>query len=247
MIILLSPSKTLDLSEQDKIKTFSTPSLLNYSKELISEFKKYSKEDIAKLMKISDKIAELNYNRFQNFKFPLTLDNSKQALLAFKGDVYKDIDVDNYSNNDVNFAQKHVRILSGLYGVLKPLDLIQPYRLEMHLKTKFWKDKVTNYFLKNVDKNEVIINLASQEYFNSVDTNKIPNRIIKIIFKELKGKDYKIIAIYAKRARGTMTNYIIKNKIENIEKLKKFNLDGYKFDDNMSRKNGFIFVRNRNE
>ena len=175
MIILLSPSKTLDLSRDNILEEFTTPELLENTKELVNEFKQYSVNDLSKMMKISDKIAQVNYERFQNFKFPFNLDNSKQALLSFKGDVYKNIDVNNYSKNDISFAQQNIIILSGLYGILKPLDLIQPYRLEMHLKTKYWKEKITTYFIENLKDNEVIINLASKEYSNAIDMNKIPN------------------------------------------------------------------------
>lgn len=245
MIILLSPSKTLDLSRDNILEEFTTPKLLENTKELVNEFKQYSVNDLSKMMKISDKIAQVNYERFQNFKFPFNLDNSKQALLSFKGDVYKNIDVANYSKNDISFAQQNIIILSGLYGILKPLDLIQPYRLEMHLKTKYWKEKITTYFIENLKNNEVIINLASKEYSNAIDINKIPNKVINCVFKEFKDEKYKIIAIYAKIARGTMTNYIIKNKITNIEKIKEFNEDGYKYDEKMSTENEFLFLRKR--
>ncbi len=245
MIILLSPSKTLDLSRDNILEEFTTPKLLENTKELVNEFKQYSVNDLSKMMKISDKIAQVNYERFQNFKFPFNLDNSKQALLSFKGDVYKNIDVANYSKNDISFAQQNIIILSGLYGILKPLDLIQPYRLEMHLKTKYWKEKITTYFIENLKDNEVIINLASKEYSNAIDMNKIPNKVINCVFKEFKDEKYKIIAIYAKIARGTMTNYIIKNKITNIEKIKEFNEDGYKYNEKMSTENEFLFLRKR--
>jgi cytoplasmic iron level regulating protein YaaA (DUF328/UPF0246 family) len=195
------------------------------------------------MMKVSEKIAELNKKRFNSFSFPLTKNNSKQALLMFKGDVYKDIDVENYNKENFKFAQKTVRILSGLYGVLKPLDLIQPYRLEMHLKVKYWKDKVTKYFLDELRTDEVIVNLASEEYFSALDIKEIKNRVVKVSFKERKDDQYKIVAIYAKRARGTMTNYIIKNKIENINDLKKFNLNNYSYNEQLSSENEFIFVR----
>lgn len=243
MIILLSPSKTLDLSRDNIPEEFTIPKLLEHTKELVNEFEKYSVEELSEMMKISDKIAQINYERFQNFKFPFNLNNSKQALLSFKGDVYKNIDVNNYSKDEILFAQQNIIILSGLYGVLRPLDLIQPYRLEMNLKTKYWKEKITTYFIKNLKDSEVIINLASKEYSNAIDMNKIPNRVINCVFKEFKDERYKIIAIYAKIARGTMTNYIIKNRINNPEKLKDFNLDNYKFSKEMSENNEYVFIR----
>ena len=243
MKILISPAKTLDESKQGFCQEDSIPELLSHSKELINEFKQYSVTDLMKMMKVSEKIAKLNHERFQSFSFPFTQDTAKQALLMFKGDVYKDIDVKNYNKDDFKFAQKTVRILSGLYGVLKPLDLIQPYRLEMHLKTKYWLDKVTNYFIKELVNGEVIVNLASEEYFSAIDKSKISNRIVKISFKENKGGQYKIVAIYAKRARGTMTNYIIKNKISKVEDLKKFNLNNYSYNEQLSSENELVFVR----
>jgi len=243
MKILISPAKTLDESKQGFCQEDSIPELLSHSKELINEFKQYSVTDLMKMMKVSEKIAKLNHERFQSFSFPFTQDTAKQALLMFKGDVYKDIDVKNYNKDDFKFAQKTVRILSGLYGVLKPLDLIQPYRLEMHLRTKYWVDKVTNYFIKELGDDEVIINLASEEYFSAIDKNKIKNRIVKISFKEKKDGQYKIIAIYAKRARGTMTNYIIKNKIEDVNDLKKLNLNNYCYNEKISSENELVFTR----
>jgi len=243
MKVLISPAKTLDESKQGYCEEYSMPELLIHSKELINEFKRYSVNDLMKMMKVSEKIAQLNYQRFQSFSFPFTQDTAKQALLMFKGDVYKDIDVKNYNHEDFKFAQKTVRILSGLYGVLKPLDLIQPYRLEMHLRTKYWLDKVTNYFIKELVNGEVIVNLASEEYFSAIDKSKINNRIVKISFKENKGGQYKIVAIYAKRARGTMTNYIIKNKISKVEDLKKFNLNNYSYNEQFSSENELVFTR----
>jgi len=234
MIVLLSPSKTLDLESKIKTSSASIPEFLDFSKELIKEFKNYSSKDLAKLMKISENLANLNYDRFQNFN----KQKDRQALFTFKGDVYKDIEIENYSQKDLDFAQKTIRILSGLYGILKPLDLIRPYRLEMHLKTPYWKNKI----YKSLNSKE-IINLASNEYFSAVDTNKVNAKIYQIFFKEKKGDQFKIVAIYAKRARGSMANFIIKNKITKPEELKKFNEKNYKFNKKLSSENEFVFTR----
>jgi uncharacterized protein len=210
MIVLLSPAKTLDLSKTH-VKKFTQPQFLAETQQLVSEYKKYSVKELMQLMNVSEKIAQLNVQRWQDFSLPFTLSNAKQAILAFNGDVYRDMDVDNYSQEDFEFLQNNVRIVSGLYGLLRPLDLIQPYRLEMHLKTKFWKGKL---------KLGKVINLASKEYFSAVSYNEV----ITPVFKE----GDRIVAIYAKIARGTMTNWIVKNKIT-PDRLKEFNEDGYKF------------------
>lgn len=198
-------------------------------------------------MKVSTKIAKLNHERFQNFNTPFDLDNARQALFAFIGDVYKDITPHEYNIKQLMFAQEHVRTLSGLYGVLKPLDLIQPYRLEMHLKTDFWKPHVTKYIKQDLKehKYKTILNLASKEYFKALDTKKLTSttKIINVHFKEKRDNDYKIVAIYAKIARGTMTNYIIQNSITDPSDIKHFNEDGYKFRPKLSTPKDLVFTR----
>lgn len=241
MIVLLSPSKTLNTEPQKQTTKNSTPELLNYTQELIQEFKKYSSEDLQKIMKISPKLAELNVQRFNDFHTPFTPKNAKQAILTFIGDVYRDIDVQNYTKEDFDFAQKHIRTLSGLYGILKPLDLIQPYRLEMHLKAKYWQDKVTPLLAKE----KLIINLASQEYFAAVDPKKIKGEIITPTFKEKKNGKYQIIALYSKIARGTMANFIIKNRINKPNDLRYFTEDGYKFDPKLGDDKTPTFTRSK--
>ena len=245
MLILLSPSKTLNLNSEIKTQNFTKPKLIKYTKELIKEFQKYSSEDLEKMMKVSKKIADLNYERFHNFSFPFNKGNSRQALFTFKGDVYKDIDVENYNEKDLNFAQKQIRIISGLYGVLKPLDLMQAYRLEMHLKTDYWKDKVTQFIKEDLkeSKTKNIINLASNEYFSAVNPKNLEAGIYKIDFKEKKEDQFKIVAIYAKRARGTMSNFIIKNRISKPEELKDFKENGYKYNKSLSSERDFVFTR----
>ncbi len=253
MLILLSPSKSLDFEAKITTKDFTIPEFLDDSKILIKQLKKFSCEDLAKLMKISEKLSVLNYQRFQDFKAPFTIQNSKPAIFVFDGDVYDGIDSENYSKKDLKFAQNHLRILSGLYGILKPLDLIQPYRLEMGTKLKndlgknlyeFWQDKITlklNEELKQKSQ-KVILNLASEEYFSAINIKKIQGEIINIIFKEKRGKEYKVIGLLAKKARGLMADFIIKNNINKIEELKNFNIQNYRFDKKISDKNNWYFI-----
>lgn len=250
MLILISPAKTLDYSTP-QISEYSHPDFQSDIKSLVSLMKKKSAKELSKMMGISDNLAILNEERFKTFKKEFTLENSKQALLAFKGDVYTKIDVNNYSDEDFEFAQEHLRILSGLYGLLKPLDLIQPYRLEMGTKVasqkgknlyEYWDKKIARAINK-VKASELIINLASQEYFKAVDKKTLKGKVITIHFKEHKNGAYKVIGFFAKQARGMMTNFAIKNKITNPEKLKTFNEDRYEFSDNLSTDMDWVFVR----
>ena len=256
MFILLSPAKSLDYESKILQKNFTIPHFEKETQELVLALKKFSVSDLENLMGISKKLAELNFSRFQNFAPKFDLKNSKQALLVFDGDVYKSIEKEKYSITDFDFAQKNLRILSGLYGVLRPLDLIQPYRLEMGLDFKkfkflnknlyqFWGDKISQQLSKDckTEGAEHIINLASEEYFAAVNPKKISSKIINVVFKEKKNGVYKIIGINAKRARGLMTNFIIKNKITDPEVLKKFNLEKYCFEKSMSDETNFVFTR----
>ena len=213
--------------------------------------KKKSPSQLKELMGISDNLAELNRDRFKTFKKEFNFENSKQALLAFKGDVYTRIDVDNYSEEDFNFAQNHLRILSGLYGLLKPLDLIQPYRLEMGTKVEnrkgknlyeYWDTKIAKAINK-VASGEPIINLASNEYFKAVHKKTLKSPVINIQFKEFKDGSYKTIGFFAKQARGMMTNFAIKNRIEDPEMLKTFNEDRYEYSETLSTASTWTFVR----
>jgi len=249
MIAVISPSKTQDFTALENID-FSNLRQEKSSLELIPTMQKMSQDDIASLMKISDNLAELNFKRFQGFSSTFDLTNSKQALFAFKGDVYTGIDAASLSNNDLDFAQKNLRMLSGLYGVVRPLDLIQPYRLEMgtRLETtsgknlyQFWGDKISKVL--NEDESEVLINLASNEYFKGIDKKALDARIIDIAFKEMKDGKLKIIGIHAKRARGMMVRFIIDNRIEDPEELKKFNLEKYEFDKDLSDEKTWVFCR----
>jgi cytoplasmic iron level regulating protein YaaA (DUF328/UPF0246 family) len=202
-------------------------------------------------MSISEKLAKLNQARFQSFSVPFNLNNAKQALLAFKGDVYSGLDAGTFSAQDFQFAQRNLRILSGLYGVLKPLDLIQPYRLEMGTRLhtsqgknlyKFWADKIAKTL--NKDTAKTLINLASNEYFKGIDTQALNANIIHIVFKERKNNTHKVIGIHAKRARGLMVRFVIKNQLTQPEKLKKFTEAGYCFNTEMSNKEQWVFTRN---
>jgi len=240
MLFIISPAKSLNFDIKNLPKKTSNPQFLNKSEVLIKELRKFSTKDLSKLMKISDKLAELNYQRYQEFKTPFNINNAKPALFVFNGDVYNNIDEENYSQEELDFAQNNLRILSGLYGVLKPLDLMQAYRLEMGTSLKnnkgnnlydFWSSDITNYFnetLKNQNEN-VIINLASNEYSNAINQDLLKGKLLNIIFKNNKNGSYKTIGLLAKRARGLMSNFIIKNKITKLEDLKLFNENNYQF------------------
>ncbi len=249
MLAVISPSKTQDF-EPAQISVFTQTRQIEQSQVLVDLLKDKTQDDIASLMSISDKLSKLNFDRFQTFSTPFTLSNAKQALLAFKGDVYNGIDAPSLSLDDFEFAQGHLRMLSGLYGVIRPLDLIQPYRLEMGTKLKnsqgknlyeFWGDQISKVL--NEDESEVIINLASNEYFKGIDKKSINAKIVNIAFKELKNDTYKIIGIYAKRARGLMVNYMIKNRLTDPELLKDFNVEGYQFRQTMSDDLTWVFTR----
>lgn len=250
MLILISPAKTLDYSNPT-LQEYTLPEFQTETKSLISVLKKKSAKEIGSLMGISENLANLNEERFKTFQKEFNFENSKQALLAFKGDVYTKIDVDNYTDLDFDFAQQHLRILSGLYGLLKPLDLIQPYRLEMgtRLENKkgknlyeFWGKKISNA-INFAAQSKPIVNLASQEYFKSVDLHAITSPVITIHFKEFKNDTYQVVGFFAKQARGLMTDFAIKNRITEPKELKLFNREGYEFSDLLSESNDWIFVR----
>lgn len=250
MLILISPAKTLDYSAPT-FKESTQPDFQTDTHSLVRIMKKKTAKEIGELMHISDNLAELNDERFKTFQKDFTSENSKQALLAFKGDVYTKIEVDEYSKDDFQFAQKHLRILSGLYGLLKPLDLIQPYRLEMGIKLEnkkgknlyeFWDKKISKA-INEASNGQTIINLASQEYFKSVHLKTLKSPLINIEFKEYKNNSYKIIGFFAKHARGMMSNFAIKNRITNPEQLKTFNESGYEYSEKMSDEKNWIFVR----
>jgi len=254
MLIVVSPAKTLDYTTPPKIKKFTIPDYLDDSAELIHRMRELSSLDISELMKVSTKIADLNFDRFEVWNKKFTEKNAKQAVLAFKGDVYTGLDAESFTAKDFNFAQKHFRMLSGLYGLLRPLDLMQAYRLEMGTRLsnergknlyEFWGDTVTeglNAQLKAV-KSKYLINLASNEYFKVVKPKVLEGEIITPAFKELKNGEYKMIGVYAKKARGLLSRYIIQNQLSDIEDIKSFDLEGYKFNKKVSKGNNWVFTR----
>ena len=248
MILLLSPSKNMKNCTYEN-KT-SQPVFINEAKSLVNELNKMDVSEIQDFMEISEKLAQLNFQRYQNWSLPFNKTNSSPAIYSFSGDVYEGLNAYSLEEEDIKFAQRNLLILSGLYGVLKPLDLIQPYRLEMGKKLKyeshknlysFWNDKISLY-LNNI-KDKVIINLASNEYFNVVNKEKISKKIISPIFKDEKNGKFKIISFYAKKARGLMANYIIKNKIDDPSQLIKFNINGYTYNKNLSTDFYPVFTR----
>lgn len=253
MIIVISPSKTLDFTA-NPFKPHTLPRKLDQSQRLIDTAKQLSTEDLSNLMKISDKLSRLNWQRYQDFNIPFSLSNAKQALLAFKGDVYGGIDSENYDEDDFNFAQKHLRILSGLYGALRPLDLIQPYRLEMGTRLQnqrgknlyeFWDTQITELLNQDFSdsRTPVLINLASTEYFKVIKPKMLNAKILTLAFKENKSGVYKTIGIHAKRARGLMTNFIIKNRLTEAEQVKSFTLENYTFNSKLSSEKEWVFSR----
>jgi len=251
VLIVISPAKTLDFDSEPVVNVHSQPQFLLQSQQLIEGLKKLSVADISTLMKLSDKLAGLNMARFQTWAAPFDLDNAKQAVLAFKGDVYTGLDADSLDRAGFDFMQKHLRILSGLYGILRPLDLMQAYRLEMG--TKFENEKGSNLYqfwdsqlrqeLEAELAGDVLINLASNEYFKVLQAKKIQSRIITPVFKDWKNGQYKIISFYAKKARGLMTRYIIDHQIEQPENIKQFDSDGYRFSEEMSQGDDWVFIR----
>lgn len=254
MLLLISPAKTLDYETPASTAIFSQPEFLDDSAELIDQLKKLSPSDVSSLMGISEKLGVLNSNRFIDWQLPFTPDNSKQALLAFKGDVYEGMSVSSFNQSDLNWANQHLRILSGLYGLLKPLDLMQAYRLEMGTRFnnqrgknlyEFWGDKITEKINQEVtqQKNPVLINLASNEYFKSVKLALLNAAIITPVFKDWKKDKYKIVSFYAKKARGMMCAYIIKNRLDNPNDIKQFDMAGYAFSAEQSTDKQWVFLR----
>jgi uncharacterized protein len=254
MLFVLSPSKTLDYETPPRTDQHTSPDFLKESKLLINELKTYSSEDLATLMKVSQSIADLNVERYGKWKAPFTLQNAKQAILAFKGDVYTGLKAETFNAKDDVFAQKYLRILSGLYGVLRPLDLIQAYRLEMGSKLPnqrgknlyaFWSDLITEKLNKDLksSKSKHLTNLASNEYFKVIKPKLLNAEIITPVFKDKKSGTYKIIAFFAKKARGNMARYIIKNKVLNPNDLKNFADNGYRYDAKSSTEHQLVFLR----
>lgn len=254
MLIVISPAKSLDFKTPPKISDFTIPEFLNESEKLVARLKTMSPKKLSELMGISADLGELNFKRFQEWHLPFTPENAKQAILAFNGDVYQGLNATTFSKEQFERAQTKLRILSGIYGVLKPLDLMQPYRLEMGTKLKYYKSKdlysfwnplITKKINEAVSEsgNKVLINLASNEYFKSIDKKKLKAEIVTPDFKEFKNGSYKMISFFAKRARGLMSRYIIENDISDPSDLLAFDAEGYSFNSRLSKANNPIFTR----
>lgn len=254
MLIVISPAKSLDFETPSKISDYTIPELLKESEKLIGRLKTMSPKQLSALMDISADLGELNFKRYQEWQTPFTPENAKQAILAFNGDVYQGLDAATLSEEILLLSQSKLRILSGLYGVLKPLDLMQPYRLEMGTKLKYYKSKDLYQFwnpliTKKINEaisesgNGVLINLASNEYFKSIDRKKLKAEIVTPDFKDLKNGSYKMISFFAKRARGLMTRFILENNITDHADLLAFNSEGYAFNPRISKPGNPVFTR----
>ena len=254
MLVIISPAKTLDLETQDTSVKPSRPRMLRASAELVGELRHYTGKDLQKLMGISEKLGELNAERFKNWKTPFNKSNAKTALFTFKGDVYLGLQAEQFDAGDLEFAQNHLRILSGLYGLLRPLDLMQPYRLEMGTKLanprgnnlyEFWGRKLAEAVTKDLRSihGETVINLASNEYFSALQPEALKANVITPVFKDYKNGKYKVLSFFAKKARGMLSAHIIKNRITDPEQLKKARLDGYRFSAKESDDEKWIFLR----
>lgn len=256
MLVVVSPAKNLDFESDIPSKQFTQPSMLEDTMRLMEVCRTLSPADLSSLMKISDKLATLNANRFAEFSTPFTPDNARQAMYAFNGDVYTGLDAYSLDASTVEYAQKHLRILSGLYGLLRPLDLMQAYRLEMGTKLAnsagkdlyaFWGDRITqtlNQALAEQGDN-VLINLASNEYFKAVKKKSLDGMVITPTFKDCKNGQYKIISFFAKKARGLMARYILENRVADVDGLKAFDVDGYQFSEAQSSSTELVFLRNQ--
>ncbi|TAE01162.1 MAG: peroxide stress protein YaaA [Bacteroidetes bacterium] len=255
MISLISPAKTLDFDTKSRVTKFSIPDFLTDSEQLMDQLKKCSAAQICELMSISQNLGELNHQRFQSWNPEFDLKNAKQAIFAFKGEVYLGLQAENFENKDLNFAQKNLRILSGLYGLLKPLDLIKPYRLEMGTKFLnhkgkdlyvFWDKKLSQKVEVELENHadKTLVNLASNEYFKAIKSKLFAHKIITPIFKDFKNNEYKMIGFFAKKARGMMAAFIVKNKIEQPKQIKDFDSEGYVFNPKLSTESEWVFTRN---
>lgn len=254
MLTVISPAKTLDFDTPPATRKTTQPRFLARSAELVEDARAMSPDDIRELMGVSEKIAELNHQRFMDWGMPFNLDNAKQALFAFRGDVYTGLDADSLGTAEQAFAQQHLRILSGLYGVLRPLDLMQAYRLEMGLKFansggknlyEFWGDTLTKELNRDLAKSgsKVLVNLASNEYFRAVKPGSLDAEIITPVFKDLKAGKYKIISFFAKKARGQMARFILDKELNDPAGLKKFKTDGYRYNKAESTARELVFTR----
>jgi|TARA_B110000438_G_scaffold7899_1_gene7731 hypothetical protein len=258
MLTIVSPAKSLDYSSPVKTKKHTEPTFLNEAEQLIGKLRTLKPADLSSLMNISDTLAQENFYRYENWERPFNLKNARQAIYAFKGDVYLGLKAEEFGAADLNFAQKHLRILSGLYGLLRPLDLMQAYRLEMGRQFgvngsknlyEFWGSKITKALDNELDsqayKRKVLINLASNEYFSSVKPQTLDAEIITPQFKDWARGEFRVLSFFAKKARGEMAAFIIKERINSPSKLKEFNIDGYRFSKEESSDTKLVFKRKR--
>ena len=252
MLLLISPAKSFDFDSSVHTQNYSEPLFIEESARLIKKMRSFSTKKLSELMKLSSELATLNVDRYQQWSVSPKRENTKQAVLAFNGEVYRGLNAKEMSEDDLQFMQNHLRILSGLYGVLRPLDLMQPYRLEMGTKLKFnsytnlyqfWGDKITNQINEDLEHEKTLVNLASTEYYKSIKEPKLKGNVITPIFKDFKNGTYKIVMMYAKNARGAMANFIIKNRITNPELMKSFDVNGYAYDPNQSDDSTWVYTR----
>ncbi|MCQ9394944.1 peroxide stress protein YaaA [Pseudomonas viridiflava] len=258
MLMVISPAKTLDFETPPTTERFTQPQYLDHSQELISQLRELAPAQIAELMHLSDKLAGLNAARFGSWTPDFTPENAKQALLAFKGDVYTGLQAETLSEDQLDYAQKHLRMLSGLYGLLRPLDLMQPYRLEMGTRLAnargkdlyaFWGTRISEWLNEALadQGDDLLLNLASTEYFSAVKRSALNARIIDIEFKDLKNGQYKIISFYAKKARGMMSRFVIEERIDSPEALRAFDVQGYRYNAELSTPSKLVFLRDSPE
>lgn len=256
MLTVLSPAKTLDFDHPAPTRRSTQPRFLEQSAALVEDARELRPEDIRELMGVSEKIAELNFRRFHNWAIPFDRDNAKQALFAFRGDVYTGLDADSLDTEEIAFAQQHLRILSGLYGLLRPLDLMQPYRLEMGLKFAnrgghnlyaFWGDSLTRSLNSELGRSgsRVLVNLASNEYFRALRPGDLDAELVTPVFKDLKNGKYKVISFYAKKARGQMARYILRERLNEPAGLREFAVDGYRYNPELSTAREPVFTRDQ--
>lgn len=252
MKLVLSPAKSLDFESPLPTEKYTEPQFLKQSERLNKLLKKKSAKSLSKLMSISDALGQLNYERNQSWELPFTTDNARPAVYAFSGDVYKGLDAYTIPEEKMDKLQNTVRILSGLYGLLKPTDLIQPYRLEMGTKMpvgvkknlyEFWKKDITKALNQELEDDELFLNLASNEYFKAVDKKALKVPVVTANFKDLKNGEYKVISFFAKEARGLMARYIVDTNAQTVDDLKGFNYQGYSFSEPMSKDNDLVFIR----
>jgi uncharacterized protein len=253
MLVVLSPAKKLN-ENHPVLENATIPQFVTEAEKLINNLKKYTPKKLSKLMSLSNALSELNVDRYQNWNVKHDEETAKTAVLIFDGEVYSGLEADKFTKKQLEYTQNHLRVLSGLYGILKPLDLVHPYRLEMGTKLKtgrknnlyeFWGDKIVNEIntLLANQQQSILVNLASTEYFKVVNTKKLKGTVITPVFKDFNNGKYKVVMVYAKKARGMMANYIIKNKIEKVEELEGFNSDGYCFNQAASTNNELVFLR----